>query len=702
MGGVATSPSRHDRPLSSSLRSRASWRVLTGVFPLRCLRIFILAVLPWAGVWADGPKDNLPDNVRPVPPPGIEVPDDVRRELTDAAETLRQKIDATREGLTNRPTLRALLPDVEVLHKAVDWALRYNEFFRTNEFADARDLLERGHVRLKELGDGRPEWPSKPGPGIAGYRSRIDDSVQPFGLVVPAGYRPDSGRRWRLDFWFHGRGETLSELAFLSDRRRNRGEFAPDDAFVLHLYGRYCNGSRFAGETDFWEALDEVRRRYPIDEDRMVVRGFSLGGASCWHFAVHHAWRWAAAAPGAGFSETAEFLNVFQGEKLAPALWEQKLWRLHDATAHAINVGMVPLVAYSGEDDRQIQAARAMERAMTAEGLRLAHIIGPKTGHKYEPGAKREIDRRIDALAVRGRESVPREVRFVTHSLRYSRIAWVTLDGLSEHWEPARVDAVLGDSGGIEVTTRGVAALTLVFETGQWPFAVTRPAEVRIDGQRIGAPVPESDRSWKLSVHRTTQGWNAGPRPEDGLRKVPGLQGPIDDAFMDSFVFVRPTGAPMNPTVGGWVTNELARGVREWRRHYRGDVRILDDSAVGDADIAAHNLVLWGDPQSNAVLARIADRLPIRWTADQVVAGGKAFRAADHVPVLIFPNPLNPRRYVVVNSGFTFREYDYLNNARQTPKLPDWAVIDLGQPANARTPGRIAEAGFFDETWRLP
>jgi len=67
--------------------------------------------------------------------------------------------------------------------------------------------------------------------------------------------------------------------------------------------------------------------------------------------------------------------------------------------------------------------------------------------------------------------------------------------------------------------------------------------------------------------------------------------------------------------------------------------------------------------------------------------------------VLVYPNPLNPNRYVVINSGFTYREYDYLNNARQVPKLPDYAVIDVGVPVSARTPGGIATAGFFDETW---
>ena len=73
-----------------------------------------------------------------------------------------------------------------------------------------------------------------------------------------------------------------------------------------------------------------------------------------------------------------------------------------------------------------------------------------------------------------------------------------------------------------------------------------------------------------------------------------------------------------------------------------------------------------------------------------------------HVPILIYPNPLNPKKYVVLNSGFTFREFDYLNNARQTPKLPDYAVIDITTPPDFRYPGKIALAGFFGEDWGLP
>jgi hypothetical protein len=120
---------------------------------------------------------------------------------------------------------------------------------------------------------------------------------------------------------------------------------------------------------------------------------------------------------------------------------------------------------------------------------------------------------------------------------------------------------------------------------------------------------------------------------------------------------------------------------------------------VKDEDIAANNLVLWGDPQSNALLARVVAKLPIQWTADKLVVNGKTYTAADHAPILVYPNPLNPQKYVVINSCFTYREYDYLNNARQVPKLPDWAVVDLSTPSNAQKPGNIVDAGFFNEAW---
>ena len=85
----------------------------------------------------------------------------------------------------------------------------------------------------------------------------------------------------------------------------------------------------------------------------------------------------------------------------------------------------------------------------------------------------------------------------------------------------------------------------------------------------------------------------------------------------------------------------------------------------------------------------------------KVSIGDQEFDAANHAPILIYPNPLNPDRYVVFNSSFTFREFAYLNNARQVPMLPDWAVVDLRTPPGNVWPGKIVAADFFDEHWQL-
>ena len=53
---------------------------------------------------------------------------------------------------------------------------------------------------------GRAPWTTATGLVVRGYVSKIDKSVQPYGLVIPASFTPD--RKWRLDTWFHGRGET--------------------------------------------------------------------------------------------------------------------------------------------------------------------------------------------------------------------------------------------------------------------------------------------------------------------------------------------------------------------------------------------------------------------------------------------------------------------------------------------------------------
>jgi dienelactone hydrolase len=563
----------------------------------------------------------------------------------------------------------------------------------------ARKALADADARVQQLRAGKPEWVHQTGP--RGYVSHIDGSVQPYVLAVPENYKgDDKATKFRFDFWCHGRGEDLMELKFIAAKP----QLAYPDHFVVNLYGRYCNANKFAGEIDLLEALDDVKKRYPVDENRLVDIGFSMGGAAAWQFAVHYTDLFAAASPGAGFSESREFLHIPQAEVDAMKPWQKALWHLYDCTDYAANLAMLPTVAYAGELDGQKQASDMMEKAMAAEGLKLERLIGPGTKHAYHKETRKQLDERLAAICAIGRNPAPDKIRFTTWTLRYNHMFWVSVDGLAKHWERARVDAAIASPTAIDVKTTNVTALTLDVPATAGKFAPDSKVTVTINGQKLQA-TSNHEKGLHAAFARSGDAWRpvtAESASARELRKRPGLQGPIDDAFMDAFLIVRPTGKPLNDKTAAWAAAEADHAIKHWQKQFRGEARVKNDTDVTDADLRDYNVICFGDPASNAVLAKIAPKLPIGWTRDAITVGTKSFDATHHMPALIYPNPLNPTKYVVLNSGFTFRELDYLNNARQIPRLPDYAIIDTATPVTASAPGTVVEGGFFDERWQLP
>ncbi|HEY2157325.1 MAG TPA: hypothetical protein VGH33_16980, partial [Isosphaeraceae bacterium] len=101
----------------------------------------------------DGPADNIPMNVRRIPPPGVEVPAEDRKELEEGLATLGQAIDRLAERAKKDAKCADLLPDVAIYHKAVHDALTYREFFNAREIPKAKSLLREGQARAVSLAE---------------------------------------------------------------------------------------------------------------------------------------------------------------------------------------------------------------------------------------------------------------------------------------------------------------------------------------------------------------------------------------------------------------------------------------------------------------------------------------------------------------------------------------------------------------------
>ncbi len=619
--------------------------------------------------------------VRRLPPMGLTVP------AADLGPLLARLGELQRETAKLK---HAYLPDVEVYLDAVDYALNGQEIYDLKELKIAAKHLETAAQRLAELKASTrpPSWTRQPGLSVRGFRSAIDGSAQPYGVEIPAGY-DFTKKDGPLYVWLHGRGDKNTNLTYLANCEKKKGQFPPSgQTMAIHPFGRHCVGYKAAGETDVLEAVAATLREYPVSVNRVALMGFSMGGAGAWHLGAHHNDLWAIVHAGAGFVDVRRYTNLTP-EKMPPT-YEQRLWGVYDVPNYALNLLNRPLVAYSGAEDKQKAAADIMEETLASLGHKLHHVVGPKMGHKYNPEGLKEVQTKVDAALAIGREQLPAKVLLQTQTLRYSKQSWLEATGLQEHWMNATVRAELStDLKGVKATTSGITGLRFHFPKEK------EPQELTVDGTKM---------PFAAEIQRSASGWQPAPAAAaSGLRKRPGLQGPMDDALWEAFLLVEPSGPAASLEVQKWTAYEVARFKKFWQELFRGRVRVKKDKEVTAEDLQSYHVLVFGDPTSNSLLARMVASgkpLPARWAGGQVTVGGKSAPAATSVPAFIYPNPLNPTKYVVVNNGCSFREGHCTTNALQNPKLPDWALFDLKVPPSDFLAGGLLGAGFFTETWK--
>ncbi|MBA2113048.1 carboxylesterase family protein [Bremerella alba] len=580
--------------------------------------------------------------------------------------------------------------DVDIYRKAVEYAIEHGEFYGAGDIKKAQACLTMARNRAESLAKNDAPWKEQKGLIVRGYTSSIDGSPQPYGLVIPE--ELDLSKPQPLYVWLHGRGDKATDLHFIHERSTKTGQISPDDAIVLHPFGRQCIGFKSAGEIDVLEAIEDVKKQYNIDDDRIVLMGFSMGGAGCWHIGAHYAENFVAMSPGAGFAETARYQNL--KKENYPPKYEQTLWNVYDVPSYTTNLFNLPVVAYSGENDKQIQAARVMEEAFEKEGQTLTHLIGPKMGHKYAPETLTQIMAMLKAAREEGRPDYPLNVTIQTPTLRYGQMHWIELLELTRHWEDSRVGALWKSDDELYVVTRNVAKMKIDLDKA-------KKFNLEIDGQKLAVNDGEEPGE-SIILAKSGNQWEVTQDAEsaDELHKVSGLQGPIDDAFMSPFLVVLPSGKAANKSIQRWIDFESKHLAKRWQALFRGKLRTKLDKDVTDEDIKKYNLVCWGTPETNSILKKTIDQLPLKWNEKNISLGKHEVDSANHVPLMIYPNPLNQEKYLVINSGPTFRENHDRTNSLQNPKLPDWALIDIRQDPDGSSPGKVVAADFFDEAWQ--
>ena len=612
----------------------------------------------------------------PAPVPPVRITPEERRQIEQKIEELDAVLRPMRGKVGDDD-----LVDVEVYLKAARWILRYDEFYSQAYVAQTLAVLETGMQRAQQLAIGHPVWPKRTGSFVRAYRSRVDGSIQPYAVTIPENIQPGTPQ-W-LEVNLHGRGATLNEVSFIYSHDRAKVVPADHEFIKLDVFGRANVAYRWAGEADVFEAIESVRKRYNIDPQRIALRGFSMGGGGAWHLGLHYPDRWAVVEAGAGFVETKVHAKVEN-----PPIYAT----IYDVMNSALNAVNTPTVGYGGQDDPQLRASVFVREQLQREGyhfepdglnfktqdLNAIFLVGPHTQHKWHPDSKKISDAFVLQNQSHGVQE-PSALRFVTYTERYNHCFWVTVEQLEHDYQRAQVDAKQGDKFDLDVTTHNITRLTLHGEPPNRTFL--------IDGQ----PFPIG---WSQTFEKVDGNWRRAAASR-ALRKSHGLQGPIDDAFMDSFLCVKPSGTAQSP-VNDFALQQLDRFSREFPKWLRGDVRVTTVSQLTRSDEQAGNIVAFGTPATNPLIARAVETTPIHWTGEAIIVGERRFPAATHMLSMIYPNPDDPSHYLVINSGHTFHEGDFKGtNALLYPRVGDWAVTDIAT-------GKVVAEGVFDRNWKLP
>lgn len=639
-------------------------------------------------------------------PPNTHVPDEeTLKKIAEKAKQLEKDIASLRtQGIPD-----AILADVEVFHRAAESIVKLKEFYHKDSAAWTLEVLDRGLIRARVLRGGQMPWIAAGRTVARGYRSRIDGTLQPVAITYPANYGQNPKKVWRVDVVLHGRHPSLTEVQFLHSHNETRPVPAEQDYVTIEVYGRGNNAYRWAGETDVFEALEfffaaersEGRGRL-LNARKLVLRGFSMGGAGTWHIGLHFPAHWAVIGPGAGFTTTRGYA------KLPASLpsYQEACLHIYDAVDYAENAFNVPIVAYSGGKDPQKAAADLIEKRLGQLGLqaRMTHLIAPDQPHRFPPEWFKKANALWSKYTSRRSQDYPEKIHFVTYTLKYPSCAWLEILGLDKHYVKAEVQADHLEDG-FKVKTANVRILHL-----RMPEGVTEPQKLRIDDQDVQArPVEMPDGLHHVYLRKLNGRWRTA-LPErlntyknQKPQKVPRLQGPIDDAFCEPFLCVRGTGKPWHAATQKWADAKLEQFRADWAKHWRGELRIINDVDVTRAQIASNNLILFGDPSSNSIIGDVLDALPLRWTKDEIDFAGKKVAAAGHLPVLIYPCPLNANRYIVLNTGPTIPSADYVKtNALLYPRLGDFALLRVNPNAADAAGYETVAAGLFNEFWQIP
>lgn len=562
------------------------------------------------------------------------------------------------------------------------------------------DYIDSGYIKLRMR---KPSQTRK-----ETFVSAIDSSVQYYAVLPPVNF--DAKKDYSLILTLHG---ASVEAIWLVDY------YSPKDwAFVVAPTNRRPFGFDWQdwGRLDALEVLETIKRKYPIDENRIYLAGHSMGGHGTWHMGLTNSDLFAAIVPSAGWTSHQIYVpwslqkSLFFGQPDQLAI-RDKVLREDNPLVFLENARNLPIYIIQGGADDNVPPihARLFTKYLEADAkFRNADFIYqevPGMGHWWDndtfPGAQC-VDNPALMVFLKNhtRNPYPKQIHFKTTDLsQNNHHYWLTIDQLEKLYEDAIIDAKV-DVGTITIQAENIRQFKLDLNEN---IINTGKVSLSINNQEIKHDI--HSMPYTLSLAQDASGrWRitSGVKPNASSVKRNTTYGPIKQAYYSPFVLVY--GTKGDSVMTELLLHQARIQALTWWIRANGQVEVLPDSEVTQSIIDKYNLILFGNAQTNAATARINNKLPIRILDGQIqlnISGIKRLYG-DLGIIFIYPNPLNSKKLILLYEGTTGKGQklsDRFGTLYSGAGLPDFLI--LGEEVKQKGWGGVKAAGFFSNHWQL-
>jgi pimeloyl-ACP methyl ester carboxylesterase len=264
--------------------------------------------------------------------------------LSASAQKLRDRI--AKSTKRSHPAMASAEYAVALYDRADHGDANPNTYKFADEFAKANAILD-------VLEAGGDPFAGKRGDFHKAYRSAVDDSLQPYRVLIPSTY--DGSKATPLVIALHGMGGDENSM-FDSYNGVMKRE-AERVGFIVACPKGRDTASMYVGsaERDVLDVLAAVRRDYKVDPGRIYLMGHSMGGYGTWSIAMAHPEIFAALGPISGGGNPAGMAKI----------------------AH------IPQYVVHGDDDRTVPVtqSRVMVDAGKKAGANIVYVEIPGGSH---------------------------------------------------------------------------------------------------------------------------------------------------------------------------------------------------------------------------------------------------------------------------------------------------------------------------------